>query len=52
MKAAKIRPEKYQLSYLYPMGSGMQLVFLDPSTILFGDKRGHQRRDRRARQRR
>jgi hypothetical protein len=37
MKAKKIRPEKYQLSYLYPMGSGMQLVFLDPSTILFGD---------------
>ncbi len=37
MKAAKVRPEKYQLSYLYPMGSGMQLVFLDPTTILFGD---------------
>ena len=37
MKANKIRPEKYQLAYLYPMGSGMQLVFLDPSTILFGD---------------
>ena len=37
MKAAKVRPEKYQLSYLYPMGSGMQLVFLDPSTILFGE---------------
>lgn len=37
MKAKKVRPEKYQLSYLYPMGSGMQLVFLDPSTILFGD---------------
>ena len=37
MKAKKVRPEKYQLSYLYPMGSGMELVFLDPSTILFGD---------------
>jgi len=37
MRAAKIRPEKYQLSYIYPMGSGMQLVFLDPSTILFGE---------------
>ena len=37
MKAAKVRPEKYQLSYIYPMGSGMQLVFLDPSTILFGE---------------
>jgi hypothetical protein len=37
MKAKKVRPEKYLLAYLYPMGSGMQLVFLDPSTILFGD---------------
>ena len=37
MRAKKIHPEKYQLSYLYPMGSGMQVVFLDPSTILFGD---------------
>jgi hypothetical protein len=37
MRATKTLPEKYQLSYLYPMGSGMQLVFLDPSTILFGD---------------
>lgn len=37
MKAKKVHPEKYGLSYLYPMGSGMQLVFLDPSTILFGD---------------
>ena len=37
MKAKKVRPEKYGLGYLYPMGSGMQLVFLDPSTILFGE---------------
>ncbi len=37
MRAKKVHPEKYQLSYLYPMGSGMQVVFLDPSTILFGD---------------
>ena len=37
MKAKKVRPEKYALAYLYPMGSNMQLVFLDPSTILFGD---------------
>jgi len=37
MRTAKVRPEKYQLSYIYPMGSGMQLVFLDPSTILFGE---------------
>jgi hypothetical protein len=33
----KIKPEKYLLSYIYPMGSGMQMVFLDPTTILFGD---------------
>lgn len=37
MRVRKIKPEKYLLSYLYPMGSGMHLVFLDPSTILFGD---------------
>ena len=37
MKARKIKPEKYLLSYLYPMGSGMQMVFLDPTTILFGE---------------
>ena len=33
----EIKPEKYLLSYLYPMSSGMQLVFLDPTTILFGE---------------
>jgi hypothetical protein len=37
MKLKKIKPEKYLLSYIYPMGSGMQMVFLDPSTILFGE---------------
>src|SRR5664279_3364616 len=37
MQLKKIKPEKYLLSYLYPMGSGMHLVFLDPSTILFGE---------------
>ena len=37
MRLKKIKPEKYQLAYLYPMGSGMHLVFLDPSTILFGE---------------
>ena len=37
MRLKKIKPEKYLLSYLYPMGSGMQLVFLDPITILFGE---------------
>ena len=37
MRTAKVRPEKYQLAYIYPMGSGMNLVFLDPATILFGE---------------
>jgi hypothetical protein len=37
MKAKKIKPEKYLLSDLYPMSSGMQMVFLDPTTILFGE---------------
>jgi len=37
MRAKKVKAEKYSLSFLYPMGSGMQLSFLDPSTIVFGD---------------
>jgi hypothetical protein len=37
MRLKKIKPEKYLLSYMYPMGSGMQVVFLDPSTIVFGE---------------
>ncbi len=37
MRVKKIKPEKYLLSNLYPMGSGMQIVFLDPTTILFGE---------------
>jgi hypothetical protein len=37
MRVKKIKPEKYLLSYMYPMGTGMHLVFLDPSTILFGE---------------
>src|SRR5579863_6190202 len=36
-KARKIKPQKYLLSDLYPMSEGMQMVFLDPTTILFGD---------------
>jgi hypothetical protein len=36
-KAHKIKPEKYLQSDIYPMGSGFQMVFLDPITILFGD---------------
>lgn len=37
MKLKKVKPEKYLLSYIYPMGSGMQLVFLDATTIVFGE---------------
>jgi hypothetical protein len=33
----KIKPEKYLLSYIYPMSQGMSMAFLDPSTIVFGD---------------
>jgi hypothetical protein len=36
-KLKKIKPQKYLLSEIYPMASGMQMVFLDPTTILFGD---------------
>ncbi len=36
-KARKIKPAKYLLADIYPMGSGMDMVFLDPTTILFGD---------------
>jgi len=36
-KAKKIKPEKYLQSEIYPMGSGFEVVFLDPITILFGD---------------
>jgi len=36
-KARKIKPAKYQLADIYPMGTGMQMVWLDPSTILFGE---------------
>jgi len=36
-KLKKIKPQKYLLSDIYPMGSSMQMVFLDPTTILFGD---------------
>ena len=37
MRLKGIKPEKYLLSYMYPMGSGMQVSFLDPTTIVFGE---------------
>jgi hypothetical protein len=33
----KIRPVKYRKSDIYPMGSGMQMTFLDDGSLLFGD---------------
>jgi hypothetical protein len=36
-KVKKIKPTKYLLSDIYPMSEGMEMMFLDPTTILFGD---------------
>jgi len=38
MRAQKIKPTKYHTSFLYPMGSGMQVTFLDSFSMLFGDE--------------
>jgi len=38
MRAKKIKPVKYHTSFLYSMGSGMQVTFLDDSSMLFGEK--------------
>jgi hypothetical protein len=37
MRLRKIKPVNYQNSYLYPMGNGMEMTFLDNSSLLFGD---------------
>lgn len=37
MALKKIKPRKYHDAALYPMGSGMEMTFLDDSTLLFGD---------------
>jgi hypothetical protein len=37
LTAAKIKPTKYRTSNIYPMGSDMVMVFLDDSTLLFGE---------------
>jgi hypothetical protein len=36
-RVKKIKPEKYLLTYIYPMGGGLSMAFLDPTTIVFGD---------------
>jgi len=38
MRAKKIKPAKYHTSFLYPIGSAMQVTFLDDSTMLFGEE--------------
>jgi hypothetical protein len=37
LTTAKIKPTKYRNSNIYPMGSSMVMVFLDDSTLLFGE---------------
>ncbi len=37
LTAAKIKPTKYRLASIYPMDGGMVMVFLDDSTLLFGE---------------
>jgi len=37
IKLNKIKPLKYHETDVYPMGSGMQMVFLDDGSLLFGD---------------
>lgn len=37
LTAAKIKPTKYRQASIYPMGSDMVMVFLDDSTLLFGE---------------
>jgi hypothetical protein len=36
MRFKKILPERYLQASMYPTGSGIRLVFLDPSTVLLG----------------
>jgi len=37
LTAQKIKPTKYRTSSIYPMDGGMVMVFLDDSTLLFGE---------------
>lgn len=37
MAVRKIKPRKYRDAALYPMSGGMEMTFLDDSTLLFGD---------------
>ncbi|HZP62269.1 MAG TPA: hypothetical protein VFB28_02550 [Terriglobales bacterium] len=37
MKLNKVKPLRYRDTDIYPMGSGMDMTFLDDNTLLFGD---------------
>jgi hypothetical protein len=37
LRLQKIKPSKYRDSDIYPMADGMEMTFLDDSTLLFGD---------------
>ncbi len=37
MKLNKVKPLMYRDNNIYPMGSGMDMTFLDDNTLLFGD---------------
>jgi len=37
MRLNKVKPLKYRDSNIYPMASGMEMIFLDENTLLFGD---------------
>jgi hypothetical protein len=37
MRLHKVKPVKYRDAFAYPMPGGMQMTFLDDSTLLFGD---------------
>src|SRR5215472_6269086 len=37
LKKQKVRPMKYRDSDIYPMGNGMDMTFLDDTTLMFGD---------------
>ena len=37
LKLQKVKPVKYRDADIYPMSNGMQMTFLDDTTLLFGD---------------
>jgi hypothetical protein len=37
MKLNKVKPLRYRDADIYPMSSGMQMIFLDDNSLLFGD---------------